>query len=334
MDQLNVLFFNAIKKRDIEDIKLLIKEGGDVNAIVNDWPLLMLASRFSGLETVKLLLESGADVNILDDTGYTSLMMASKYSNESSSLDTVKLLLESGADVNIQEYAGAKFTALMVASKHSNKTSSLETVRLLLAYGATIDNKSRKGFTALMLASKYSNTTNSLETVETLLENGANPFIRNNMGETALDLCPTDQCKALISKNMWDRMYQNVKLLSRQYSRSGTARFPKDIWELILLRSKQQQLCKRLSNEKNKYILVNFALLLDIPVSEDMSKRTLCDLVSKQLGYGGKYSQKSREYFRNKAAVLRLGATAKMLGVNTSQTIDKILDDISSVLTK
>jgi len=65
-----------------------------------------------------------------------------------------------------------------------------------------------------------------------------------------------------------------------------------------------------------------------------MSKRTLCDLVSKQLSYGGRYSQKSVDYFRNKEAKERLITTAKMLGINTNQNIGKIMNEIMNIIMK
>ena len=98
-------------------------------------------------------------------------------------------------------------------------------------------------------------------------------------------------------------MKNNVKKLAKQYSRSGDIKFPKDIWELILLRKKEKQLCKRLGNEENKYILINFALMLDIPIPEYVSKRKLCDIVSKQISYGERYGESSVDYFKRKQAM-------------------------------
>ena len=328
--------FQAVAEGNINVIKKLLKEGVDVNTQYdNKWTALMLASRYSNsisnIETVKLLLENGADPNLQNVVGETPLVYASLYSGKSSNIETVKLLLENGADPNLQNN---KWTPLIVASLFSNDTSSLETVKLLLENGADPNLKSNIGKTALMFASKHSNETSSLETVQLLLENGANPFIKSNVSITALDLCPTKKCRKLISEYMWKQMYQNVKLLSRQYSRSGVARFPKEIWELILLRNKQQQLCKNLSNPENREILANFALLLEVPVNETMSKADLCRLVSRQLTYGERYSEKSVKYFKTKEGLKQVGLLAKTLGVNANQPIEIILNDITKVLTE
>ena len=363
--------FEAAKNGNIDRIKELLEEGVDIN-VQNEkgFTALMSASSWSNLnsndETVKFLLENGADINIQTFTGkWTALMSAVRYigdsanSNGNSNNETVKTLLEYGPDLSLRNSDG--WTPLLIAARYGDD----ETVKMLLENGADINDKNNNnsgilhlviqneqisselikkilenvdinavkntGYTALMSATRL----NMLEKVKLLLENGADVFIRNNISsQTALDLCSTDQCKGLLSKYMWDRIYQNIKRLSRQYSRSGTARFPKDVWELILLRNKQKQLCKTLSNDENKNILINFALLLDIPVNEDMSKRTLCDLVSKQLSYGGKYSQKSVNYLKNKNVIQNIINSAQMIGVNTDQSIDKILNDISAALMK
>ena len=353
------------KDGNLERVKNLLKEGVDINFLYDKWTPLIGASQYGHLEIVKLLLENGADINLGNKIGWNPLLVASRNSNTTSNVETVKELLKYGADVDLRTNKG--WTALMMSARYSNTDSNVETVKELLKYGADF-NLINNGWTALMMAARYSNTTSNVETVRELLKYGpdllknndgwtalmvaasnsngdsnietvrellkynANPFAKNNDGKIALDLCPTKECNALIGKYMWDWMYQNVKRLSKQYSRSGTARFPKDIWELILLRNKQKQLCKRLSNEENKYILVNFALLLDIPISENMTKRTLCDLISKQLGYGGKYSQKSENYFKNKESIQKVVALGQSLGINTSQPVEKILSDISDAL--
>ncbi len=286
-----------------------------------------MASRYSNttssIETVRLLLDSGADVNVKKNDKYTPLLISSQNSNGTSSIETVKLLLDSGANINDKTKKGN--AALMLASYKSNDTSSNETVKLLLDSGADVNLKNINDKTALNLAS-YNN---NIETIKLLLDYGANPFID---GINVLDVCTTVECKKLISKYMWKRMHQNIKLLSRQYSRSGIARFPKDIWELILLRNKQKQLCKNLSSSKNKYILINFALLYEIPVNDNMSKSTLCNLISKQLSYGERYSQRSVDYFKTKDGMIQLGILAKTLGIDREQPIEEILNDVTTYL--
>jgi hypothetical protein len=67
---------------------------------------------------------------------------------------------------------------------------------------------------------------------------------------------------------------------AKQY---GSSVLYKDIWGLILLRKRQQQLCTILSSEKNKEVLKYFAMELNIPVTENMTKANLCGLISHHL---------------------------------------------------
>ena len=308
----------------LDTVKLLLDNGADINANYG-WSSLMIASKYSGstssLDTVSLLLDKGADVNAKNKHDKrTSLMIASANSNSTSSLATVELLLDRGADVNAKD--DLELSSLMYASSESNSTSSLDTVRLLLERGANINAKTNSGLTSLSIASEFSNTNSSDDTVELLLNRGADPFV-NDEGKYPIDLCKTESCKKIISTSMWNIMNNSIQKLSEYYS--DETPINKDIWELILLRNKQRQLCKNLNKEENKYVLQGFATMLNIPIAENMTKRQLCNLVSKQLSQGRKLKT-NKENFPD---IIKL---AKTLGINTDQPIDKILDDISSIV--
>ena len=53
-----------------------------------------------------------------------------------------------------------------------------------------------------MLASRYSSDTSSLETVKLLLDNGASIVDKNNDNVTAIDLCPTEECRDIMNKDI------------------------------------------------------------------------------------------------------------------------------------
>jgi len=360
---LNDRLIEASKNGDIVKIKSLLKEGADINANDNHWgkTALMTAVKYSGttssLDTVRLLLNNGADINSNDRFGLTSLMTASTYSSTTSSLDTVELLINKGADVNAKNDSG--MSSLIFSSWVSNTSSSLATIRLLLKEGANVNDKNNFGWTSLTYASRYSNSTSSLDTIRLLLDNGANinakdndgwtilmraswvsdndssddtirlllsygadPFVKSNKGKYPLDVCPTESCRKIISSSMWNIMNNSIAKSAEFYSEETP--ISKDVWELILLRNKQRQLCKDLSKEENKYVLQGFATMLNIPISVLMTKRQLCNLVSKQLSQG-------RKLKTNKENLVDIIKLAKKLGINTDQSIDKILDDISSV---
>ena len=355
----------ASRNGDVVTIKRLLSEGVDVNfKDDNEMTSLMFASVYSNntssLEIVKLLLDNGANVNDKNNKGHSSLMISSEHSNSTSSLETVKLLLDNGADVDAKSNQGATSlmfasrystretvklildrganinaksnigsTSLMFASRTSNSTSSLEIVKLLLDRDANVNDKDNKENTSLMVAANYINTTSSIETIELLLERGADLFDKNVNGRYALDFCNNEACREIISKSMWNIMNKNTKLLSKQYA---STQVPKDIWELILLRNKHKALCKKLTNEKNKYILMAFAETLDIPITKETTKRDLCELISKQISWGGKYSEESVKYIQKQENKKHVVLLAKSLGINVSQPINKILDDMGKLV--
>jgi len=281
---------------------------------------LIKASDVGNIDKIKSLLEEGADINGKDFLGRTSLMWASLKSNSTSSLDTVSFLLDRGADVNAKSING--MSSLMYSSMDRDSTSSLDTVRLLLDSGADVNAKNKRGQSSLMLASLFSITTSSDDTIRLLLSYGADVLAKNNEGKYPLDLCRNETCKKIISNAMWNIMNKNVEKLSGQYSTETP--ISKDIWELILLRNKQRQLCKDLRKEENKYILQGFAGMLNIPITEKMTKSQLCNLVSKQISQG-------RKLKTNKENLPDIIKVAKTLGINIDQSIDKILDDISTI---
>lgn len=323
---------DAVKNGKTEEIKLLLEDGADVNFSNNNKSsLLILASRYSNttsnIETVKLLLENGADVNLKNINGATALTVASRNSNTESNIETVKLLLENGADVNLKDKDD--WTALMLASRYSNAESNIETVKLLLENGADVNLKNNDGWTALMLASLNPNNSSNIETVKLLLENGANPFILKNNKKDALSLCRTEECREIIRSYIWKSLYNRDISTAKKYSKQTP--LPADIWELILLNKRQQQLCKDLSSDKNKEILALFALELNIPINKEMTKGKLCGIISRHLAYGKYYSEKSKIYTEDKIEKEKnqIKKIARNFNLDVNRPIDEILKDLS-----
>ncbi len=232
----------------------------------------------------------------------------------------IKSLLKEGADINAKDENGN--TGLIFASRYSNRADS---VRLLLDKGADVNAKNNKGSSSLMVASGNSNSTSSDDIIRLLLDNGADPFTKSNEGKYPLYWCETISCKKIISNAMWKIMNNTIKKSAKWFSDQPETPISKNVWKLILLRNKQRQLCKDLSKEENKYVLQGFAGMLNIPITEKMTKSQLCNLVSNQLSQGEKYTA-------NKENIPDIIKLAKNLGINTDQSIDKILDDISSIV--
>jgi len=73
---MNSIIFDNTTDVDTENVKLLLKNGADVNARdKQDMTALMWASERGHTEMVKLLLENGADVNANNNDGQTALMV-------------------------------------------------------------------------------------------------------------------------------------------------------------------------------------------------------------------------------------------------------------------
>ena len=74
---------------------------------------MLLAARNGNIEEINRLLNP--DVNLKNNKGETALMMASKYSNDTSSLETVRLLLDQGADVNLKTNDGWSALSFLIS---------------------------------------------------------------------------------------------------------------------------------------------------------------------------------------------------------------------------
>jgi len=310
---------------DINRIKELLDQGVDINSIdpmYGSTPLMFAAERTnetSSLDTVKFLLDRGADINFKNSKfGMTSLMFAVRNSNKYSNLETVKLLLDRGADLEIQD--DSHNTALMYAVNHSNNSSSLETVKLLIDRGANLNvntyiEDEDIDLNPLFLA--VINSRNNLNTVILLLEKGANPFVRVK--------CPTEECNNLINEARWARLSKRDRELASKYNQSIP--ITKDIWLLIMRHKRQQQLCSNLQSDTHRELLKYFALELEIPLEtiQTLNKAQLCGLISRQITFRD-YDKFMSEKETNKRKLLEI---ANRYGINISQPIDRILNDLS-----
>lgn len=285
------------------------------------------AAKVGDIERIKVLLDEGVDINSKNENGFFPLYIASQHSNTTSSLETVKFLIDHGADINLRT-TKLQSTSLMTAAQFSNSKSYIATVKLLLDSGADVNARNIDGTTALSLAVKHSVDTSSLETVSLLIDAGADDlFVINEAGNDILDLCPTKKCIHLVSRHIWKKLYARDVDTALRYSRQTI--FPKDVWEIILLNRRQQLLCSNLSSMKNLDILELFAMELNIPITNKMTKAQLCGAISKQLVYGKVYHPLENEMMRIKKQMIQI---AKTFGIDTNRPIEQVLKDIGRVL--
>ena len=148
----------AVKARDVEAVRALLKLRVDVNAPQGDGATaLHWAVHHDDLTTVDSLLTSGARANVADDTGATPLHLACTNRNAT----IVDRLLRAGANPNVALVTGE--TVLMTCSRAGEAAG----VRGLLARGANVNAKELShDQTALMWAAAQSHPQVALALIE------------------------------------------------------------------------------------------------------------------------------------------------------------------------
>ncbi|EMY76824.1 ankyrin repeat protein [Leptospira weilii serovar Ranarum str. ICFT] len=182
------LYF-AIKKENVEIVRLLLEKGADVhfqNNAVYDKSLLYFAIEKENVEIVELLLEKGADANakscdLFRRCNYLFFNVIKHYSNlppkNDRRLKIIRLLLEKGrVDVNSTlAEDGSSPLHYAVENKHN-----IEIVKQLVEHGANVNGKNVYQQTPLYDAG-------SKKIAQYLLQQGADPTVKNGSGETPLE---------------------------------------------------------------------------------------------------------------------------------------------------
>jgi len=196
---------------DIEQVKLLISQGADVNA-ENEagWTPLHCAARYGHIDVVEWLLARGANVRARDASGQTPLhrstgsganyvpkMLVAKGADVKAKdklgntvihhaagvwhlkEGLLEFLVSKGADVNSRNNNGGTPLHAAASVRKGEKTRAAD---FLLANGAELNAKNKDGFTALYVAAG----SGRLKAVESLLDKGALIDVQTNEGQTAL----------------------------------------------------------------------------------------------------------------------------------------------------
>jgi len=188
----------AADKCDIEQVKLLISEGAEVNVKCHDGMTpLHYAAREGHKEIVELLLAHGADVNI-GEAKYNKT--AAEFAMRRNHTEIVQLLVSKGADISPLQFAlymkdEAKARSLIeggadVSRRTPTGTTPLDRAvdaglkdiaELLIAKGADVNAKNNQNWTPL-----HSAVYGHMEIVELLITEGANVNARDAAGRTPL----------------------------------------------------------------------------------------------------------------------------------------------------
>jgi ankyrin repeat protein len=175
----NKLLLFAAAHQDLDDLRLAIEAGADVNSRDRDgMPALAIAVSNQWLEGVEVLLSHKADVRIVTDAPHKSLKgtPALTFAAANGSRPVLSTLLRAGAPVDGPDDGGV--TPLMSASFMGHP----EIVEMLLANGAQTELQDDNGYTALM----YGSNAGHPSVVRALLDAGADPSANDNQGNRPL----------------------------------------------------------------------------------------------------------------------------------------------------
>jgi ankyrin repeat protein len=183
----NRAFFEAVRKADVEQAKLLIAKGADIDARWGDvntkeeekkaeghaaysTPLCHAVSS-NNMDMVKLLVEAGADINAAGS--WPPLCRAVDENNTT----IAEYLIDHGADVNaypLDEGWGA-------LQETTDVSNSIEMVKLLLARGADINSKGYPVLNSAVYGKRK-------DLCEFLIQRGADVNAKDMWGNTSLYL--------------------------------------------------------------------------------------------------------------------------------------------------
>ena len=176
--------FTAIKKGDVETVRLLVEAGADVNAAEGfggNTPLHEAVEE-GNAEIVQILVDAGADIEAEGFMDQTPLSLAA----EEGVTEIMQILLGQGADNGTQEGEDKQAPAIgSEALFNVIEKGDVETVRLLVEAGADVN--AAEGFggnTPLHEAVEEGNA----EIVQILVDAGADIEAEGFMGRTPLSL--------------------------------------------------------------------------------------------------------------------------------------------------
>jgi len=201
-------FTKAVKFNDVSEVKSLLKQGFNPNAVdPNGNPMLLLAIKDgSNGVTEVLLADKRTDVDLSNKQGETPLMIASIQGD----LPLVKILVKQKSAM--VDHIG--WTPLHYACAKGQ----LEISQYLITNGAIVDSRSLNGTTPLMMAVQSGNEV----LVKYLLDKGADLQAKNNLGLTAIDIADIYD-KTWIADGLRSRW---LKLYKKAYISTAKPRSP------------------------------------------------------------------------------------------------------------
>lgn len=194
---LNGELLGAILHKDIGQIKQLIKEGADPNAVYkNDSLLSLTVINTLDIETIETLISLGANPNIRDASQTTPLMIASFNKDYQGDRypDVMKALVAGGADINLRDSDGKTALILAITSSSESEARIVTRIKYLISLDAQINIQDNNSYSALMYAVKYHRN----KIAKILISAGADINAKDSFGQTVLTLARQEKLTDII----------------------------------------------------------------------------------------------------------------------------------------
>ena len=169
----------AAKAGNNWQIKTLLASGANVNLTDNDgWTALMYAARYQeNTAIIQTLLEAGADVRVMNNFEISALTLACAYNNNP---DIINKLL---SYYSMSEKEVMNAFIMLLTNNIADEYVQIAKMKIFLAKSIPLNTYSN-GKTPLMYAAQFGTST---KVIQTLLDNNANISIRSTEGKTAFE---------------------------------------------------------------------------------------------------------------------------------------------------
>ncbi|XP_063060275.1 ankyrin repeat domain-containing protein 42-like [Engraulis encrasicolus] len=174
------LVIEAVKRGDIDGLRLVAKTRADIDVVDSDqhFTPLLWACQAGHLQCLVWLLEHGADVSFQTERGWTAAHVAAITGQD----QCMKALIEHGVDLTIMDGRGCTASHLAAAHGHAG------TLHTILRKGVDVQLADKSGWMPLHHAAFHGR----LNCIQTLLRWGANAYKVDGNGNTPAHLAAAE----------------------------------------------------------------------------------------------------------------------------------------------
>ena len=139
----------------------------------------------ASIDAIKLLIKNGINLNYKRHLIWTTPIYCCVHLKN---IEIIKLLIDNGADINIT--CNSEYSLLTYLIENSYNDKDLEIIKLLISKGSKINYKNRFGKTQLMLYSRWNHNIKKLiklEIIKLMLENKVDIYVQDNEGKNIFE---------------------------------------------------------------------------------------------------------------------------------------------------